>query len=138
LIDFKMASHATEETYPYRDSSKSIDERVSDLVGRMTLAEKAGQLFHNMLLPGPEGSLAPSEPKFSIEDTKQLMGEKYMGHFNIVGPGPGPRPFNGSRMAEQPPRIALTQTRLGIPITISSDPRHHFNENIETLSAPGQ
>ena len=31
-------------THPYRDATRPVDERVDDLLGRMTLAEKAGQL----------------------------------------------------------------------------------------------
>ena len=31
-------------THPYRDATRPVDERVDDLLSRMTLAEKAGQL----------------------------------------------------------------------------------------------
>ncbi len=31
---------------PYEDPRRPVDERVEDLVARMTLAEKAGLLFH--------------------------------------------------------------------------------------------
>ena len=30
---------------PWRDPARSVDERVADLVGRMTLREKLGQLY---------------------------------------------------------------------------------------------
>ncbi|MFW5846332.1 MAG: beta-glucosidase, partial [Planctomycetota bacterium] len=32
------------DTPPYRDAGRSVDERVADLLGRMTLAEKIGQM----------------------------------------------------------------------------------------------
>ncbi|KAJ6005408.1 hypothetical protein N7451_003352 [Penicillium sp. IBT 35674x] len=124
-----MSALTTAEANPlYRDASRSIDERVADLLGRMTLAEKAGQLFHNMLLPGPEGTLAPAHPMFGIEDTKQLVSEKFMTHFNLLGPVQDP--IHVVRWQNALQEHALKQTRLGIPITISSDPRNHFTQNV--------
>lgn len=119
----------------YRDISRTIDERVKDLVGRMTLPEKAGQLFHNMLVPGPEGSLSPAIPAFRIEDTKHLLSTKFMTHFNLLGPINDPMVVAKWQNAVQ--EYALTQTRLGIPITFSTDPRNHFTENVGTSSRAG-
>ncbi|KAJ5623204.1 hypothetical protein N7490_011809 [Penicillium lividum] len=125
-----MTSHTEEASPLYRDSSKSIDERASDLVARMTLAEKAGQLFQNMIFPGPDGSLAPALPDFGLGDTKEQISGNFMTHFNLIGPVQDP--FMIAKWQNALQRYALTQTRLGIPITISSDPRHHFNENVGT------
>jgi beta-glucosidase len=130
-----MGSTMAEEIQPlYRDSSKPIDARVADLLSRMTLAEKAGQLFHNMLIFGPDGSLAPAEPDFGIEDTKQLISDKFMTHFNLLGPIQDPTICANwhNRLQEH----ALT-TRLGIPITLSTDPRNHFTQNIGTSASAG-
>ncbi|KAL3448300.1 glycoside hydrolase superfamily [Aspergillus insuetus] len=125
---------AKEPEYPFRDNTKSIDERVSDLLSRMTLAEKAGQLFHNMLVPGPGGSLAPEIPSFSIEDTRSLLTKKYMTHFNLLGPVEDPVMIAKWHNAVQ--ECALS-TRLGIPVTFSTDPRHHFTENVGTAFSAG-
>ena len=38
---------ASTETFPFNDPSLSIDERVQDLVNRLTLEEKAWQMMHN-------------------------------------------------------------------------------------------
>jgi hypothetical protein len=35
---------------PYRDSTLSVEERVADLLSRMTVEEKSGQMFHTMIL----------------------------------------------------------------------------------------
>lgn len=37
-------------TYPYQNASLCIDERLDDLISRMTVAEKAGQLFHTQMV----------------------------------------------------------------------------------------
>src|SRR2546423_8459573 len=38
------ASAATADTLPYQDPSLPVSQRVADLLGRMTLAEKIGQM----------------------------------------------------------------------------------------------
>jgi hypothetical protein len=42
---------------PYEDSRRPVDERVADLLSRMTVAEKAGMMFHTMIGMGQDGSL---------------------------------------------------------------------------------
>jgi hypothetical protein len=107
-----MTSHTTEQAKPlYRDSSKSIDERVSDLLNRMTLAENAGQLFHSMLLPSSEGSLAPAVPNFDIHDTKSLLFAKFSKPFQSAWPDS--QLLNDCQMAKFPSRICSYSYPLG-------------------------
>ena len=106
---------------PYEDPSLPVEERVSDLLGRMTLEEKAGLLFHAMITPGPDGSVTEKPKALTDEDTAQRrVTDKHLNHFNIL---------------QMPPVRELAQwhnrlqelaagTRLGIPVTLSSDPRH--------------
>jgi beta-glucosidase len=114
---------------PYRDASLSVDDRVEDLLGRMTLAEKAGQMFHDMILMGPDGTLSKSSSDFGIEGTDQLVGQKLMTHFNLLGPVQDVR--SCAEWQNRLQRRAL-ETRLGIPITLSTDPRNHFTDNVGT------
>lgn len=116
--------------YPYNDSSLSTDERVADLLSRMTLEEKAGQLFHNMIIPGPGGSLAEANPDNGFPSTREMLDDKKMSHFNIIGPISDPRLV--ARWHNNLQQHVLDHTRLGIPVTLSSDPRNHFDTNIGT------
>lgn len=42
--------------HPYQDAALPIGRRVEDLLSRMTLEEKAGQLFHSMLTMNADGT----------------------------------------------------------------------------------
>lgn len=116
----------------YKDSSRAIDERVSDLLSRMTLAEKAGQLFHKMIIMGPEGSLTATNPAFGIGSTVE---QTQMSHFNLVGPIQDPKLV--AQWSNNLQRHVLDSTRLGIPITLSTDPRNHFVQNVGTAFNAG-
>lgn len=116
--------------FRYREASLPVNERVSDLLSHMTLAEKAGQLFHNLLLPGPQGQLAASEPRFGLEDTKSILEDKLMSHFNLIGAVTDSKLVAAWHNNLQ--QHVLDHTRLGIPVTLSTDPRNHFDNNVGT------
>jgi beta-glucosidase len=129
--DFKLPKAVvTRPQYPYHDASLSIDERVADLLSRMTLEEKAGQLFHNMIVPGPDGTLSEGHPSHGALATRHLLEDKKMSHFNLLGPISDPRLV--ARWHNRLQQHVLDHTRLGIPVTLSSDPRNHFDTNIGT------
>jgi beta-glucosidase len=99
----------------------------------MTLEEKAGLMFHTIAGVNPNGSLdPPSEGPFRTP-IAELVAERLMNHFN-VHQLPAPR-----LAAEWHNRLqALAErTRLGIPVTISSDPRHAFSNNPATSFRAG-
>ncbi|KAK5045564.1 hypothetical protein LTR84_009182 [Exophiala bonariae] len=123
------------QAVPYRDARRTINERVSDLISRMTLAEKAGQLFHNMISVGPEGGLAPATPAFGLLATTVLLEEKLMSHFNLIGPIRDPKLVAKWHNLLQ--QHVLDNTRLGIPVSLSSDPRNHFVQNVGTAFNAG-
>ena len=111
----------------YEDPRQPLAARVEDLLAQMTLEEKAGMLFINGAIVNPDGSIDenPAGPPFPRPAVKQIADLK-MNHFNLwqIPQGQIVAAWYNKlqRFAEQ--------TRLGIPVTISSDPRNHFTRNI--------
>src|SRR5918911_5239866 len=119
---------------PYEDPRRPVEERVKDLVSQMTLDEKAGMMFHAMVGMNPDGSLAEGESQVGSISTSDMVLNKKMNTFNVLQ-GTKPR-----LMAEWYNRLqALAESsRLGIPVTISSDPRHAFSDNPATGFLAGE
>ncbi len=113
---------------PYEDPRRPIEERVADLLSQMTLEEKAGLMFHTMIGMKADGSLAEQPSAFNPVSTHELIAGRLMNHFNVYDVA-APR-----QMAEWYNRLQklAERTRLGIPVTISSDPRHAFSKNPAT------
>ena len=107
---------------PYEDPRRPVEERVEDLLSQMTLEEKAGMMFHAMIGLNPDGSLVEGESQVGSISTSDMVRTKKMNTFNVLQ-GTKPR-----LMAAWYNRLqALAEsTRLGIPVTIASDPRHSY------------
>src|SRR5919202_4349088 len=103
---------------PYEDPRRPVAERVEDLLGQMTLEEKAGLMFHTIAGVRPDGSLAPPSEGFSRTPITELITGRLMNHFNVHAlPAPRVAAEWHNRVQE-----LAESTRLGIPVTISSDP----------------
>jgi beta-glucosidase len=118
---------------PFEDPRRPVDERVTDLLAQMTLEEKAGMLFHQGLGVGSDGSLVEEIGPFSAATTSDLVGSRLLTHFNIYAT---PEPRLLAEWHNRLQRLA-ERTRLAIPVTISSDPRHGFSANPATSWAGG-
>lgn len=117
---------------PYEDPRVPVEERINDLLSQMTLEEKAGMLFINGAAVNADGSIEdkPDEPGFARAAATQITDQK-MSHFNLWQiPGAQVVAAWHNRLQK-----FAEQTRLGIPITIASDPRNHFSNNIFSMSA---
>ncbi|HEY7398461.1 MAG TPA: glycoside hydrolase family 3 N-terminal domain-containing protein [Gaiellaceae bacterium] len=118
---------------PYEDPRRPVEERVDDLLAQLTLEEKAGLMYHPPIGIGPDGSLLDEPAPFSPVPTSELVRGRHINHFNIYW-SPGPRETAAWHNRLQ--RLA-EETRLGIPVTISSDPRHGFSDNPATSLSSG-
>jgi len=119
---------------PWLDADRPIDERVELLLGEMTVEEKAGLFFQTMIAMGPDGALSDGDPAFGLPSTDEYVRERHMTHFNLLGVAPTAR-----EIAQWHNRLQelAASTRLGIPVTISTDPRHSFTENPGTAMLSG-
>jgi beta-glucosidase len=118
--------------YPYQDAQLGVGQRVSDLMVRMSLEDKAGLLFHDMVTPG---DLDTRSTLVSVPSAKALVTKFRLRHFNLLGAAPDGRRF--AQWHNQLQQLAADQP-LAIPVTLSTDPRHHFTDNplLSMLAGP--
>ena len=110
---------------PYEDPAAPADIRVADLLGQMTIEEKAGLLFHTPIAVGSRGDLVEKLHPLNAAPTSRLVQQRHLRHFNILT---APEPRLLARWHNALQRLA-ERTRLGIPVTVSSDPRHALGFN---------
>ncbi|MCB0934157.1 MAG: glycoside hydrolase family 3 C-terminal domain-containing protein [Mycobacterium sp.] len=118
--------------HPYQDSALPVGQRTNDLLSRLSLADKVGLMFHTMAVP-LGGGQGLDHPVFGGRSLREEI-EAGVNHFNIVGSLPDGRSFAAWHNAVQ--QVAL-QRPPGIPVTFSSDPRHHFGDNPLTQMMAG-
>jgi beta-glucosidase len=117
----------------YEDPRRPLEERVEDLLAQMTLEEKAGLMYHTPIGMNPDGTLLDAPAPFAPIATGELVLGRHITHFNLYWT-PSAREVAAWHNSLQ--RLA-EQGRLGIPVTISSDPRHGFSDNPATSMASG-
>lgn len=109
-------------------------DRADRLLAGMSLADKAGMLFHSMTLMGPGGALFAGRDGMTLPGLRELIEERHIRHVNIAGPIESAADLVRWHNAAQ--EIALG-SGSGIPLTVSSDPRHSFTENVGTAARAG-
>jgi beta-glucosidase len=118
----------------YEDKKQPVDARINDLLQQMTIEEKAGMMFINGARVNDDGSIEdkPGKGMFAFAPNAQtLVREKKMNHFNLWSI---PSVEMLAKWYNSMQEYAQDSTRLGIPITIASDPRSHFTDNIFAMS----
>jgi beta-glucosidase len=106
----------------YEDWRKSPQARAKDLVSQMTLEEKAGAMMHGTLRTGGQMGAIGAGASYNLEANRKAIVDAKVNSF-ITRLQAAPRV-----LAEENNKLQeLAETsRLGIPLTISTDPRHHF------------
>jgi len=106
---------------PYEDWRNSVEVRVADLLGRMTLEEKVGQLLHGTAATeGRFGALGLGNEYDSGAARHLILETGVTSLISRLNPSP-------DHLAEQNNALQAmaAEGRLGIPMTMSTDPRHH-------------
>lgn len=112
----------------YEDSRQDIEKRINDLLAQMTLEEKTGLMWHPPIGVGKSGQVLgkPNIARLHTVSTLDVLVNKKLNHFNLFTI---PKARHLAEWYNSIQKIA-EQTRLGIPVTISSDPRHGINNFI--------
>jgi beta-glucosidase len=120
-------AQASAEPPIYLDSKRSIDERVDDLMGRMTLKEKVGQLNLPCVYVDQLGKTIPEK----LNACKKFAAGTYT---DEIGPGSGFFTLADTILHEGVEqqveyfnalqKIAVTQTRLKIPLLEDEEGTH--------------
>lgn len=124
------SSFAQQPSLPYKNQSLPVEERVKDLLARMTLEEKVGQLLCPLgweMYEIHKGSVGPSE-KF-----KKLIREKKAGMlWATYRADPwtrktlenGLNPFLAAEAGNALQKYVIENTRLGIPVFLAEEAPH--------------
>lgn len=124
----------------YRDASLPVEQRVNDLLSRMTLAEKVGQMNMPTVTSRPLGRAGPTR----TERVKQFAAGTLV---DGIGPAGGfftlanNMALEGSRplavLMNELQQIAVEQTRLGIPLMQTEEGTHGVTRTGATIFPEG-
>jgi beta-glucosidase len=103
------------ELLPYKDASLPVEKRVSDLLGRMTLEEKIAQLVQIFIFPGNRDAMVDLIRKNGV-------GSRILSTTHLAGSIREKAATLDE--ANDLQRVAVEETRLGIPILYGRDIIH--------------
>ena len=105
----------------YENKNLTSEQRADDLLKKMNIEEKVGQMFHPPLsINSSSISQIMNLASGKGDSIKSLILNKSITHFNLYG---SPSPIQLAKKLNKLQKIA-ERSRLGIPLTISSDPIH--------------
>ena len=109
----------------YEDQRQPIEARVDDLLSQMNLAEKAGIMFHHMIVVGEGGSVVEGMGMFGPFSTKALVIDKHVVNAGLMGVRATDEMVTWHNAVQQ----MAEDARLGIPLSFSTDPRHGVSQH---------
>lgn len=104
----------------YEDTRLAPEARVNDLLSQMTVAEKAGQMFHPFLF-STKLDIMPMRILALFYPPEEYIATRGITH--LTSPLAPDDPLVHIEWVNACQKLA-EQTRLGIPLSFSSDPRH--------------
>jgi beta-glucosidase len=134
LVVFLGAAQCQQSTPPYKNSKLAVDERVKDLLGRMTLAEKVAQLQstwqnYGQHLPA-DAYFVDANGKLDVAKAKAAL-KNGLGEFSrpseAVAGAEHSQHAGPAAMAEftnQLQKLMMEDTRLGIPLIFHEECLH--------------
>ena len=113
IISCSFAQTKASEKAVYKDAKAPIEQRVSDLLKRMTIEEKAGQLnqLNGGLFTGPAANDAGQKTKM-----QELRDGKVGSFLNVLG----------AKETKAVQKVAVEESRLGIPVLFGFDVIHGY------------
>jgi beta-glucosidase len=106
--------------FPFQNAALDIDQRVEDVLSRMTVQDKAALMFHPV---APVGDF-DAKGQWGLPNMRELL-DRGITHANIIA-------GSAARELAEWNNALQNESRkhpLGIPFTVSSDPRNAFSDN---------
>ena len=118
----------------FEDWRLSPETRARDIVAQMTLEEKAGTMMHGTARSiGPMGIAGVGTQYDTAANRALIDGAKVNSMITRLGGDPASLAAQSNVLQE-----IAEHSRLGIPVTISTDPRHHFQYVLGASVTAGQ
>jgi len=109
-----MKDKTSQDKAPYLDHARPVEERVSDLLSRMTLEEKLAQLGGIWVFELLDGMT------FSEEKAEPLLGNG-IGQITRLGGATSLEPAASAQLANRIQAFLVERTRLGIPAMVHEE-----------------